>query len=425
MSSSELHNIFKNQREELLAFLKVNCKYDYLKELLINIELEQQDSIYDLFLCTSGLESNKQKAIYELPTEELLTVIKLICDCNNIKNIQEIAAGQGLVAAMLNYYLGNDYIIEASDGRRYINTSHKKTYYPVTTKLFLEYCLDNNATFDGKLLIISWVPSNDSRDLIKLLEIKKPEHVIIIGCPLDKQLYSVKLHLKTLGYFGASIPVKQLCYRDYYKNNKYFPTNSCRSSLLYMTKDQDNLNKILLTIKLKYDNCLCTKIETVSDKIILQDIIHRSIKNTYLIDEMNNNNKFKKITKYCAIVMKEQFEVPVYLKKYKEFVFWLEKTMENKYPLNIDSREKFKEYKNYIQMLLAGQVDILIEKGIIPDWINGATEAEKFIWLDFSHYEKKWKENEYIFHRTFNNLYTSSGYPNSFVNFTGLINPVL
>ena len=220
MSSSDLYDIFKNDREKLLEFLKVNCKYDYLKELLVDIEENQKDNIYDLFLSRVGLEINKQKAIYELPTAELLTVIKTICDCSNIKHIEEIAAGQGLVSATLKNYLGEEYNVEATDGGRWSNTSHNKTYYPVTRKLYLEYCLDNAFNFDNKLLLISWVPTTDLRDLIKLLEIKKPKHIIIIGCPFDKQIFSIRS--LNFGYQGSTIPVKQLCYRDYYKNNKYF-----------------------------------------------------------------------------------------------------------------------------------------------------------------------------------------------------------
>ena len=178
----------------------------------------------------------------------------------------------------------------------------------------------------------------------------------------------------------------------------------------------ENLNKTLLNIKLKNGDCLCKKMETVSDKIILQDIIHNSIKHIYLIDKINSG-QLKKLTKLCAIIMKENYEVPIYLKKYNEFLFWFEKTAEYKYPLNIDCREKFKEYKNYVEQ---DDLEVLKAKGVVPDWIDDSVDAEKFIWLDFSHTEKKWKENINIFHRTFNNLYLGNENQNSFINFPSL-----
>src|SRR4029078_9061870 len=111
-------------------------------------------------------------------------------------------------------------------------------------------------------------PVVDSMDLMKLLQVKNPKHIIIIGWQFDAHIHPIKQKAKENGYSGTVISTKQLCYRDYYKNNKYFPTDSCRSSILYLTKD-DTMNKVLLNIKLKHSNCLCPDIKMVSDKLIL------------------------------------------------------------------------------------------------------------------------------------------------------------
>ena len=46
------------------------------------------------------------------------------------------------------------------------------------------------------------------------------------------------------------------------------------------------MNKMLLNIKLRYDNCLCKKVDKLSDKFVLQDIIVNHIGNYYLIDRI-------------------------------------------------------------------------------------------------------------------------------------------
>lgn len=431
MASQELYNILKFERNALPEFLKLNCKYDYLKSLLIklendNINKEEKELnlIKALFLGQLGNESNKQRAIYELPTEELMVVIKYICDFLNIKHIEEVAAGQGLLSYMLKYYLGDDYNVVATDGFRWMETVHNTMYYPVSNKLLLTYCLDN-ISFDDKLLIISWVPENDASDFWKLLETKSPKNIVIIGCPYDNHIFDLRIQLDNRGYTSVGIPTKQLCYRDYFKYNKYYPKDSSRSSIIFATNDASNINTMLLNMKLKHDNCLCKKITKISDKLILQDIIVNNIGNYYLLDSLEDNMKFKKLLKFIPKLLQISAIVPTYLRKYKEFVFWSTKIIQNKYPLNISTREKFKEYKQNIIMLNTNQDAYLdlINQNVIPSWVSNIDDAEKCIWLDFSHSSKKWKESRNIFLVTFNNLYANNDTSiNSFMNFTSIIN---
>lgn len=431
MSSKDLYRILKDDRDALPDFLKENCKYDYLKSLLREIEdintneTKQINMIISLFLGTFGLESNKQKAIYELPTEELLTILKYICEFLEINNIEELCAGQGILSHMLSHYLGDNYTVNATDGFRWIETTSRKRYYNVTKKLFLNYCLDNTVNFDDKLLIISWMPDKDIQDFHKLLEMKTPKNLVIIGCPTDKHIVELRTKLKNLGYSGVNIPVKQLCYRDYFKDNKYFPEDSCRSSMMFVTKEIEieKLNTLLLNIKLKYNDCLCKKIDNISDKCILQDIIIRYIDNFYLINELDNESKFKKILKYCKQLMKKgSITIPNYLENYNEFMFWVKKALQSKYPLKIISRDKFKEYEGLITILENDNgLNELKEIDVLPDWIDSVTTAEKYIWLEYSNHSKKWKQTRNSFLTMFNTVYSTIG-ASSLVSFASLIN---
>ena len=422
MASKELYRILKTDRSKLPEFLKLNCKYDYLKQLLLEIEIDNPDKLKSLFLGSVGFEINKQKALYELPTEELLIIIKYICEFLNIKHIEEFCAGQGLLAHMLHYYLDDDYTVNASDGYRWIETVHPDRYYNVTKKLLLSYCQDD-INFDDKLIVISWVPDKDIADLHKILELKNPRNLVIIGYPNDHHMYHLREKLRNLGYSGAQIPTKQLCYRDYFNKNKYWPSESCVSSLLFITRNNNELDKLLLNIKLRHNECLSKKVELISDKFILQDIIVNHIGNYYLIDSIDNEQRFKKLYKYCLRIMKKPtIVIPTFLEKYKEFIFWSIKCIKDKYPLKIENREKFLEYMNLINILDSDDGLIqLKESGHISEWIGNYDDAEKYIWLDFSHKSKKWKENYNSFLLMFGTVYSYNG-NNSFVGFASIIN---
>ncbi len=73
-SWKEFYTIMKTNRNELLDFLIKNGNYNNLINIISNIEKHKQKFSYifnSMMLGEYGLEANKQKAIYELPTLEL------------------------------------------------------------------------------------------------------------------------------------------------------------------------------------------------------------------------------------------------------------------------------------------------------------------------------------------------------------------
>ncbi|AYV76924.1 MAG: hypothetical protein Barrevirus4_8 [Barrevirus sp.] len=412
----QLTYILKYDRDQLPSFLKKDYSYNHLINLLKLIE-SNNGVIADLFLGLTGLESNKQRAIYELPTYELLSVLKCICETLNIRSIEEIGSGQGLLAHMLNYHLNDPtYSVLATDGCRWIETSHNKKYYDVTNKFFLNYCLEELQ--DNKLLIVSWLPEDDIADFVKIVKTGKYHNIVIIGCPFSNYIYDllIDLELSELGYKVIGMPIKQICFQDYFKDNKYFDNNCCRSTTILITSLPDNqVNNLLLTIKLKEGKNLCKKIVTIKDKIIIQDLI-KSNKCSYLLPHLDNDNKLKKISKCFLEIIRDNYDVfPLhpYLKKYGEFVFWCKKVKEHKFPTNILTREKFKEYVRALNILNSDNgVTKLKEKGIISSWVpdNDKVMAEKCIWLDHSRTSKTWKQSINTFNTVFSQVFSLTNY---------------
>ena len=400
MSSKELYDIFRSKRESLGEFLEINCNHEYLKTLLTTIEVDNETKetniIKKLFLGQIGLESNKQKAIFELPTDELLTIIKFICEFNNIKCIEEIAAGQGLLSYMLKNKLTDEYTINATDGNRWIETKNQKKYYETNDKLVLKYCLENDFTFDDKLVIISWLPTGEIYDFINFINVKKPKNIILIG---DINKYMTVF--QNNNYKFIQIPVKQLCYLDYFNKNEFLDQRLSKSSFLFATNnDEVDIISLELTIKLKFNECLCKLSRNITSKMIIQDVLITKLNTNanYLNCEEQNPEIIKNIANTLNYILKYNLIIPTYIKKYNEYLFWFNRQKNKNFPKEIVNREKFKEYI-YLSVTLDSNdgLDYLKNNGIIPSWVVNKEMAEKCIWLDFSYPNKKWKSSVHEF----------------------------
>ncbi|QKF94082.1 hypothetical protein QKU48_gp0624 [Fadolivirus algeromassiliense] len=396
MEDQNLLYVLEKNRGDLIQFLTKNYEYNYLTEQLIKIEQEikKPGIITDLFLGKCGIEPNKQMAFYELPTFELLTIIKAILEYINIKNVEEIGAGVGLLSAMLKHHY-SDLSINTTDGNRWIETSSNKKYCNVNIKLFLEYCLDSNFTFDNKLLLISWIPQNELSDFITLIKKKKPKHIIIIGDIANIIYTKIFETINTLNYKFVGIPSKQICYRDHYTTNNF---DRIKSTTIFATNDNTiNIKNLLLMIKTKYENCLSKKRNKINDIELLQDLIIKNFKSKFLLDNLNEST-YKKLYKEIYYMSINNYKIPEYIYSYDEYQFWFNRMKHKKYPLNINSRDKFEEYYSYIDKLNSDDgFYVLINHGIIPEWISDNIMADKFLFVEFSTVNKKWKcSNEHF-----------------------------
>lgn len=405
MAEDELLNIFEEDRTKLSSFLQKDFRYNYLKDLLLQIEKDKGSPyIKKLFLGRVGLEHNKQQAIYELPTMELILTIKYICEYLNIKEIEEIAAGMGLLSAMLKFQLGDNYNVNATDGKRWIETSMSNKYYPMTVKLFLNYCLDQSINFDDKLVIISWLPLNDITDFLNLIKDKRPKNLIIIGNMTDQDLYSLLIQkLNNHNYKKVGIPVKQICYKDNFYNDY------SRSSMLFASNDPDfNMENFLLNLKLNCEPCLKQK-QNYNDKEVIADIIVEKFHAyPFLIEKLyKGETEFKDLVTSLCYCIKKKIKIPEYLKDFSDYQFWFDRIKDLKMPLHIKDYEKFSRYKKVINELNnENGLEDLKNKNILPNWINDRTNADQFLWLDYSTENKKWKSGYQNFRLEFGIVYS-------------------
>jgi hypothetical protein len=177
----ELYNILVSDREQLADFINKYGTYDNLKSLIIDIEKygnnDKNFTFNEILLGYRGYEYNKQKAIYELPTLELIKFIDNLCQLLNINKVEELIAGQGLLSKLLS--VNTNLIVNATDGYKCIQTSNTNKYYNVNKKLIIEYTLEDN-TYDDTLLIMAFPSKYCIKDMEKLFDKNKPKQLLLI-----------------------------------------------------------------------------------------------------------------------------------------------------------------------------------------------------------------------------------------------------
>lgn len=401
MSWQEFYDILHHNRELLSDFLQLNGYYDVIKGYLLDIEknVEEKNIINKLLLGTYGLEINKQRAIYELPTIELVRCIEHICHTQNINEVVETCAGQGLLAEMIGRLTKLN--VSATDGQLWSQTSGLPTYCKVDKKLIIDHGTGDEQ-FTNKLVVIAWITPIMMTDLKMLLELKNVDNILLIGEAYCDAIRTTMRQLKGFGYNLNNISAKQLCFRDYFRNNKLFPDECCRSSIILCTKNTTN---IIETIN---PDLLTRPFKCYTDKMYLQDLIMNGTLPSWC-QSLFESDDLKIFIKQIAKCILKKYIVPCYIDNYIDFEYWYNKKIAKKYPKNISTYDKFCEYKNLLDKLYSDNgLQLLRDQYIVPSWVDTIVLAEKYIWLDFSSTKKTWKVSIGKFMSEFNAIFSDS-----------------
>lgn len=394
----EFYRIMKYNREELPSFLEAHGTYDNMKNYIQTIEEQKHNrNIFsDMCLGKVGNENNKQWALYELPTHELVDVINTIATLLNIDTVEEICAGQGLLAKMLK--LRTPLNVSASDGKQWIQTFSNTTYVDVASKLIESYVYEND-TYENKLLIASWIPEKGINSVMELLR-NKLNQFIIIGERYNKNVSTIIDKAKQLNYRVINIPVKQICYRDYYNDNMFFPNDSCRSSVTLFLQNNEHIHLDNIMECSKIGN-FCNRLKEYSDKMYLQDLVIKKTLPSWSMDVLLNHETERELVMFVKNISEcfmNKYKIPTYLRNNDEFKFWLTQQNQGFYPLAINKHSKFVEYREQMEIL---ESDLgfqeLVNRKILPQWVPNAQAAKHCIWLDFSSNYKNWKESYHMF----------------------------
>ena len=148
------------------------------------------------------------------------------------------------------------------------------------------------------MFIISWF-SNNLKGMFNFIDNVKPNNMIIIGeknCKFLKKINDKYLE----NYHIINLPVKQICYRDYFLKNNVYKNNSSRSSItLFVLKDESRIN-----IDFDIDNfkILCGENNFIDDTVDSDEGVIQDLVIDYIIPEwVLNLNKTEK-RKICLFI---------------------------------------------------------------------------------------------------------------------------
>lgn len=227
----------------------------------------------------------------------------------------------------------------------------------------------------------------------------------IIGDIWDQNTQELFGKTRQLGYRIINLPVKQVCYRDYYKHNKFFPEDCCRSSLtllLHQNVPFDAQNVIEACGEDKF----CKQLEKYTDKMIVQDLVTIGVLPKWGLNLIEDSDQYQRFLEMGTKVLSQQYEIPDYIDNYDDFEFWYLLRSRDKYPKLIDCLEKFKEFKAvYNELESPNGFQNLKDRGVIPPWVPNTQIATQVIWLEFSTTNKGWKESAQHFRRKFGSTY--------------------
>lgn len=409
--SEPLHDIFfdimTTKRNELPVFLEKHGNYDMLVKICRELEKKHGRNIIEkMLLGTVGYESNKQRAIYVLPTIELLQFLYSLIIILNINLVEEITAGQGLLSCMLNNYIISKNTIGfhtinvvATDTNKWLESSGPK-YYPVELKLLDQF--EHN--YNKKMCIMIW-PDNltiNNSTFGLFMATYAPECFILIG---KYDLYKSALDIiNRCRYNIKEFNIKHISHCDYFEHNIDSALDVTQSSIYVCTKEINSHNISMTTINNVLEDILMVSTNIYSmpantEQHKLYNYVHNKIFPTWILGLDNDKiiNFMKKIREFpCGnIVRCDMLECcRDVIQSYDEFIYYIN-CMVPRVPI-FKNHTKFLEFRTLMDKLhMVNGLATLVNEGIIPEWITRMEDAEVCLCLDYDKNidRKKWKTN--------------------------------
>jgi hypothetical protein len=416
---NKLYNILKNNRKELPEFLEKYGDYKNLVNDITDMEVkygtEKNPNVLEELLI------KKNSVITELPTHELITVLKCLVAVLQIKLVCEIYARTGILSLMLKKHFFvqelNDVKIKSLD---FINDDIKNDQTYSCVEKFDSSTFYREIVINNTLLILNWPSTLITEDVSfsNTLRDKNVPAIVILGDFMDNITTENRfcILLSSLGYRMLKFPVKQISWGDYFYKNKFYPKNSSVSTLtLFILVDRMNLTKEFIISMCGENNFLkerysipeshANNVNLLQSRRLIQDLVIRQKIPEWILN-IENESEFLKVYVFCAKILKNKyFYIPYWIKDIPSLTFWYLSTIHRVLPeITKSDEKKFYEYMSKINNLQHEGLQCYKDKKIISPYIVSIKDAEKFILLDFSTVDsdKTWKNSYEEFVLKFN-----------------------
>jgi len=435
--AKKLYETMINNRDNMSDVLEKMNSYSILKQVIIEIEKKYEnidDVWHDICMGKLGNQTNKCSAIFEVPTKELIDTIAILFQIFNIKKIDEVGAGIGLLSSLLQKkFKKDDYDVKllASDDGSSDNTNIPLDFTTIIKKDISDIIIQHNKNLNPpEAIICTWPKKTKKKKMekqfIKLLNTEKIK--IFVFTNDIRHNFAISKNFETdalkLGYKIIKLPIRQISYLDFFSKNQFKKLISRSFTFLVIRKDLLDIDIISLLSDNLYKY---TKIDPI--RIALQDLaITKKIPFWICTLEKKNDLKtamgiYNSVIKNRKIIQKK---IPNWIPNLNLLIFWYTRINKNRFPLKIKTEKKLIEYYNKIINMTPFKLSQFIKDGIVPKWMT-YEYVDKYFWLIHSVPKSdngKWKENVTLFNRKFKKIYLYSAGPqmNIFSNLSNLSN---
>lgn len=415
---ASLEEVLKRKRELLTEYLLLNGTYENLRKELQQIELKKLEKVFktstithdgsmvhELLLGKVGKVTNRNRAIFELPTHELVYALEKVAEKLGFDKIAEVRSGTGILSWMINMLTSLEATPYDSKNR---GLTCGKPYMGIKKKHIMDFVV--HPLEDDNLLVFNHCITTNGTVINGLMKKTKPKAFICVGqFYKNLELFTfINRTANTFGYDIVCLPVKQICYLDAFGIIPELEDHVSRSCLtIFIRKENPVINLS--------DHTFDKWKEVIGDELMGKETIDEMSLNTGYIDIWLNGNisgkvlelefkdgvfkcnlsdakgkKLASVLNSIYIPNKLILKIPSYLKNDKEIKFWDELDRKQEYPKLIKDRETFKEFFEMYSNC-SRKWEIYKKNKIIPSWVNTGEVARKCIIKLFSTTSSKWR----------------------------------
>ena len=424
-STNELISILINDRERIINKLIQDYSYDYLLKIFTEINLEKDKHIKiipddkRLYRILTGMfEGSKynNSSIDWIPSEELVDGIISLAKYFNIKHIEEIYTGMGILSALL-IFKNKEITITTADTFQNINTCNKLGLVSVAKRAVDDYQYYKQLNEQIPQMIIStYYPSNDfsmDKNFIEEISnlINSDNHkIIIIILPftftaLNDYFYFIAVNSQ-YSFYTYHIKALDKHFYIYDLLKKYYKSPMVAHLLIkndpFIEHEQITSifgNAIIPSIEIDKKCNLAKILQYFYDKFPPK-LIKYIYKSYDFTKPFVSHNKINEIMKYYN-KLKDAKHIPKYIFEIDEFLFWA-KCVELNLFFIFENRYQF--YDFYTQAISIKFSETRRNIGNFPQWISDLKTMYKYIYLETIKVPSNWKKNKHFFNKIFNDI---------------------
>jgi len=358
--STDFHNLLKHCDSKLVDFLKNYGNYTNLSKLITIFEKNGPINILGKLLNVQ----DRKMTISELPTRELLNIIRGIMVSYDLKYAHEIYARSGILSKCLKEHcMDMDIEVFAYD------------CYPTPTDTKFIKISNIDKIYETKnisysLIIVNW-PHNKS-NIHHILKKLNPKFILFIGdIGGMTKIENAHTWLHNKGYENTILYGKQISWTDYFYYNQEKSCHS-NSALSLYTLTRTKINKSNLIEIIGPENCIVKKEKSMID--LLYDL---AIQEKIPLWICRNVPAIELYSKYIHDGLKK-LSIPIWITNIDTLKFWLYCNMNYRLRQSIDEKT-FYHGLALINNLKQNGLHWALANSIVSDKIKNMEDAENEI----------------------------------------------